>query len=94
MLYIYNIYDTLYYIRRYVVVKRQKIFNTKIKLLRVERGITQEDLAIDLGVNRSTISEIERGTFNPSLKLAFSIANYFGRTIDEIFEILEDDNNE
>lgn len=76
------------------MVKRQKIFNTKIKLLRVERGITQEDLAIDLGVNRSTISEIERGTFNPSLKLAFSIANYFGRTIDEIFEILEDDNNE
>ncbi|KFX57198.1 XRE family transcriptional regulator [Clostridium botulinum] len=70
------------------------MFNTKIKLLRVERGITQEDLAIDLGVNRSTISEIERGTFNPSLKLAFSIANYFGRTIDEIFEILEDDNNE
>ncbi|NFS28107.1 helix-turn-helix transcriptional regulator [Clostridium botulinum] len=76
------------------MVKRQKIFNTKIKLLRVERGITQEDLAIDLGVNRSTISEIERGTFNPSLKLAFSIANYFGRTIDEIFEILEGDNNE
>nr|WP_286674669.1 MULTISPECIES: helix-turn-helix transcriptional regulator [unclassified Clostridium] len=63
-------------------------------MLRVERGITQEDLAIDLGVNRSTISEIERGTFNPSLKLAFSIANYFGRTIDEIFEILEGDNNE
>ncbi|MBN1039353.1 transcriptional regulator [Clostridium botulinum] len=76
------------------MVKRQKNFNTKIKLLRVERGITQEDLAIDLGVNRSTISEIERGTFNPSLKLAFSIANYFGRTIDEIFEILEGDNNE
>ncbi|HDO9489898.1 TPA: helix-turn-helix transcriptional regulator [Clostridioides difficile] len=71
------------------MVKREKIFNTKIKLLRAEQGITQEDLAIDIGVNRSTISEIERGTFNPSLKLAFSIANYFDKTVDEIFEILE-----
>lgn len=71
------------------MVKKEKIFNTKIKLLRAEQGITQEDLAIDIGVNRSTISEIERGTFNPSLKLAFSIANYFDKTVDEIFEILE-----
>ncbi len=70
------------------MVKRERIFNTKIKLLRAEQGITQEDLAIDIGVNRSTISEIERGTFNPSLKLAFAIANYFGKTVDEVFELL------
>lgn len=76
------------------MVRRNKIFNTKIKILRTERGITQEDLAIDLGVNRSIISEIERGTFNPSLKLAFSIANYFNKTVDEIFEMLEVDNYE
>ncbi|WP_160679861.1 helix-turn-helix transcriptional regulator [Clostridium sp. C8-1-8] len=76
------------------MVRRGKIFNTKIKLLRTERGVTQEDLAIDLGVNRSTISEIERGTFNPSLKLAFSIANYFNKTVDEIFEVLEVDDND
>ncbi|GAA0114932.1 MULTISPECIES: helix-turn-helix transcriptional regulator [Clostridium] len=75
------------------MVRRGKIFNTKIKLLRIERNITQEDLAIDLGVNRSTISEIERGTFNPSLKLAFSIANYFDKTVDEVFEFLGGDNN-
>ncbi|WP_129598511.1 helix-turn-helix transcriptional regulator [Anaerophilus nitritogenes] len=76
------------------MARREKIFNTKIKVLRAERGITQEDLAIDLGVNRSTISEIERGTFNPSLKLAFSMANYFNKTVDEIFEMLEVDNND
>ena len=73
------------------MVKRQKLFNTKIKILRAERDLTQEDLAIDLGINRSTILEIERGTFNPSLKLAFSIANYFNKSIDEIFEIIEED---
>lgn len=71
------------------MVRGAKLFNTKIKLLRTQCGITQEDLAIDLGINRSTLSEIERGTFNPSLKLAFSIANYFNKTINEVFEILE-----
>jgi len=74
--------------------RKDKIFNTKIKLLRTELNITQEDLAIDLGVNRSTISEIERGTFNPSLKLAFSIANYFNKTVDEVFEMLEGENDD
>ncbi|GAA0741869.1 helix-turn-helix transcriptional regulator [Clostridium oceanicum] len=74
--------------------RRKKVFNTKIKVLRSERDITQEDLAIDLGVNRSTISEIERGTFNPSLKLAFSIANYFDEKVDNVFEMLEVDNDE
>lgn len=76
------------------MAKRKKLFNTKIKVLRAERNLTQEDLAIDLGVSRSTILEIERGTFNPSLKLAFSIANYFNKDINEIFEMLEEDENE
>lgn len=71
------------------MVKHKEIFNTKIKALRAERNLTQEDLAIDLGINRGTILQIERGTFNPSLKLAFSIAKYFDKTIDEIFELKE-----
>ena len=73
------------------MVKRKKLFNTKIKALRAERNLTQNDLAIDIGVNRSTILEIERGTFNPSLKLAFSIATYFNKTVDEIFEPLKEE---
>lgn len=73
------------------MAKRKKLFNTKIKVLRAERDLTQEDLAIDLGISRSTILEIERGTFNPSLKLAFTIANYFDKDINEIFEMLEED---
>lgn len=74
------------------MVKRKKIFNTKIKILRVEKHLTQQDLAIELNVNRGTILEIERGTFNPSLKLAFSIAKYFEKSVDEIFELIEEDN--
>ncbi|MCT4607317.1 MAG: helix-turn-helix transcriptional regulator [Marinisporobacter sp.] len=72
------------------MAKRKKLFNTKIKVLRAEKNLTQGDLAIDLGVNRGTVLEIERGTFNPSLKLAFAIAKYFDKTVDEIFEILEE----
>lgn len=71
------------------MIKKKKVFDTKIKVLRAEANLTQEDLAIDLGVNRGTILEIERGNFNPSLKLAFSIAKYFNKTVDEIFEIIE-----
>lgn len=98
--YVDYIQYNVYYIQHYVLysfqgsdfmVKRKKIFNTKIKVLRAEKDLTQEDLAIDLGVNRSTILEIERGTFNPSLKLSFKIAKYFGKTVDEIFEMIEKD---
>lgn len=73
------------------MVKKEKIFNTKIKVLRAERGITQEELALDLGVNRGTILAIEKGTFNPSLKLAFAIAKYFNKTVDEIFQVVKEE---
>ncbi len=69
-----------------------KIFKTKIKVLRVEREMTQEQLAEAIGVSRGTILEIERGgTFNPSLKLSFKIANYFNKTVDYVFEMLEEE---
>lgn len=71
------------------MAKRKQIFITKIKALRAEKNLTQQDLAIDLEVNRGTVLEIERGTFNPSLKLAFSIAKYFDKTVDEVFELVE-----
>ena len=56
---------------------KPKYFKTKIKVLRAEREITQEELSEAVGVSRTTILEIERGTFNPSLKLSFKISNYF-----------------
>jgi len=73
-------------------LKKSKIFKTKIKVLRAEKEITQEELAEVIGVSRGTILEIERGTFNPSLKLAFKIANNFNKKIDEIFEFIGEEN--
>ena len=53
--------------------------------LRKEAGYSQEKLAEVLGVSRQTIISIEKGRFDPSLPLAFSIARTFGRSIEEIF---------
>ena len=57
----------------------------KIKQLRKERKITQEDLAYELRVSRQTINAIEQGKYSPSLELAFDIAKFFNTTVDDIF---------
>lgn len=54
---------------------------------------TQEGLASRVGVSRQTIIAIEKGTYNPSLELAFKLARTFNLTIDEIFTY-EDDSHE
>ena len=56
-----------------------------LEKIRKERGLTQNDLVSVLKVSRQTISSIENGRYNPSLELAFDIANYFDMTIEEIF---------
>ena len=56
-----------------------------IRVLRAVKGLTQEDLAQELGVSRQTINAIEKGKYNPSLDLAFKVAVYFETTIEEIF---------
>ena len=58
----------------------------RLKELRQERGITQEELAEALGVTRQTIIAIEKGKYDPSLRLAFKIARFFGKRIEDIFE--------
>lgn len=70
-----------------IISGKSQTFKTKIKVLRAEKNITQEKLAEDIGVSRGTILEIEKGTFNPSLKLAFRISEYFGKKIDDVFEV-------
>ena len=52
---------------------------------RLERGWTQADLATALGVSRQTVISIERGRFDPSLPLAFQIAQTFGCQIEDVF---------
>ena len=49
------------------------------------KGITQDELAQSLGVSRQTVNAIEKGKYNPSLDLAFKLAEYFETTIESIF---------
>ena len=56
-----------------------------VEKLRKERGFNQEEFAKIIRVSRQTISSIENGKYNPSLDLAFTIADYFGMTIEDIF---------
>lgn len=62
---------------------------TKIKELRARHNLTQEQLANLAGVRRETIHFIEKGEYNPSLKLAHKIAKALKTTIDDLF-IFED----
>ena len=63
---------------------------THIKELRARYDLTQEDLAKKIGVRRETILFIEKGNYNPSLKLAHDIAIALQTTIDDLF-IFEDE---
>ncbi|GAA1874504.1 helix-turn-helix transcriptional regulator [Paeniglutamicibacter psychrophenolicus] len=53
---------------------------------RQERGWSQQRLADELGVSRQTVISIERGRFDPSLPLAFRLAEVFGCRIDDLFD--------
>ena len=63
---------------------------TKIQELRKANKISQAELADEMGVTRQTISSLEKGRYNASLELAFKIARYFGKTIEEVFIFEED----
>ncbi|MPN47194.1 hypothetical protein SDC9_194795 [bioreactor metagenome] len=61
----------------------------KIKSLRKEKGLRQEDVANLLGVTRQTIIAIENDKYNPTLELAMRLARLLGVTVEEVF-ILND----
>ncbi len=67
---------------------------TKIHELRRERRISQEELATAVGVTRQTITSLECEKYTASLVLAYKIAKYFGKTIEEVFDFSEVDDNE
>lgn len=58
---------------------------TRLKVYRAMKNMTQEDLADAVGVTRQTVIAIEKGNYNPSLELAFRIARLFGAKIEDIF---------
>lgn len=58
----------------------------RIRELRKEKKFRQEDLAVALGVTRQTINAIENDKYDPTLLLAFKLANILGTTVDALFE--------
>ncbi|HWP51710.1 MAG TPA: helix-turn-helix transcriptional regulator [Clostridia bacterium] len=59
---------------------------TYLPIHRAEKGMTQEELAALVNVRRETISRLEKGLYNPSLKLAMDIAKVFGLPVEKLFE--------
>jgi putative transcriptional regulator len=59
--------------------------NLRLKSARAALDMTQLDLANAVGVTRQTISCIEKGDYNPSIRLCISICKVLGKTLDELF---------
>lgn len=64
--------------------------NNIIKDLRKQNKTTQDELASSVGVTRQTIISLENGKYNASLQLAYKIAKFFGKTIEEVFMFEEE----
>ena len=75
----------------WLCIIQEVILNTKIKELRKERKISQEQLALAVGTTRQTITSIEVGKYTASLALAYKIAHFFGLTIEEVFDFSDVD---
>ena len=59
--------------------------HNRLRVLRAERGWSQERLGTELGVSRQTINSIEQGKYDPSLKVAFLLAHTFDCRIEDLF---------
>ena len=66
--------------------------NLSVKVARVQKDMTQKDLATAVGVSRQTINAIEQGEYNPTIKLCRAICRVLEKTLDELF--WEDDFDE
>jgi len=64
---------------------------TRIKELRKEQKLSQEELAYAVGTTRQTITSIEVGKYTASLQLAYRIAKYFGLTIEDVFDFSDEE---
>lgn len=58
---------------------------SKMKIARVERGLTQQEMADRVGATRQTIGLIEQGRFNPSLALCIRICKALGKSLNDLF---------
>ena len=68
--------------------------NIKLKLARIEKNLTQQELADRVNVTRQTIGLIEKGNYNPTLNLCINIAKTLDRTLDQLFWEVDQDEYE
>ncbi len=92
-MFLYTMYIKIYnklIIIYFMAVNINKL-NNNLRICRFESGeISQQELANMVGVTRLTIHSIETGKFNPSVKLALKIADYFNKSVEDIFYLDED----
>ncbi len=69
------------------------MLNTLRKHRFLNGEMTQEEVAQKIGVSRQTIIAIERGKYNPSVKLALKLAHLFGTTVEALFQLEDSDEN-
>jgi putative transcriptional regulator len=68
-------------------MSRKETIGNKVSELRVDRGVTQEELAKAVGVTRQTVIAIEKGNYIPSVLLTLKIATFFKKKVEDIFFI-------
>ena len=71
--------------------KSKYAFESKIHVYRATRRMSQQELADLVGVSRQTIVQLERNRYNPSMLLAYNIAQVFGVTIEDLFDFKENE---
>ena len=68
-----------------VAQRTEPVLHNRLAVLRMEKGLSRQDLAQALDVNYQTIGYLERGEYNPSLDLAMRAAEFFGVPVEAIF---------
>lgn len=65
----------------------KEYITNEVSILRAQKNVTQEDLAVAVGVSRQTVIAIEKGNYAPSVVLALKLARFFGTSVEKIFKI-------
>jgi len=71
--------------------KEIRMKNKRLKIARIERDMSQDDLARAVGVTRQTIGAVENGSYNPTLNLCIAICRATGKTLNDLFWEENDD---
>jgi len=72
-----------------LLFNKQKVIQNRLAVLRAEKKWSQKVVAEKVGVSRQTIISLEANRYNPSLKLAFQLADIFEKDINDVFQYIE-----